>query len=110
MTPEAFRALALSQTEAVESGHMGKADFRVGGKIFATLSADARVGTLRLDPEQQQTALSLAGSAAWPATGSWGRQGWTQFGLNDVDEGLIGPLIHAAWVGRAPKKLLKAAK
>jgi hypothetical protein len=37
MTIDGFRRLAMRLPEAAEVGHMGHPDFRVGGKIFATL-------------------------------------------------------------------------
>ncbi len=107
MTPDQFRDAALSQVEAVEGGHMGQTDFRVGGKIFATMNPGKDVCALRLTPQEQETALSLAGQAARPAAGSWGRQGWTQFTLSQADAGLVTPLIASAWTARAPKKLLR---
>ena len=55
MTADEFRNLALSLPEAVESAHMGHPDFRVGGKIFATLGApDEDWGMVKLTPEQQK--------------------------------------------------------
>ena len=49
-----FRRIALSLPGAVESAHMGHPDFRVGGRIFATLSGQARGrGVLKLTAEQQ---------------------------------------------------------
>jgi hypothetical protein len=37
VTAKDFRWLALSMPEAEEHAHMDHPDFRVGGKIFATL-------------------------------------------------------------------------
>ena len=54
MTPDGFRRLALSLPEAIESAHMGHPDFRVGGRIFATLgSPDSSHGMVKLKPDQQ---------------------------------------------------------
>ena len=51
VTADAFRRLALSLPEAVEGSHMGHADFRVCGKIFATLGPDETWGMVKLTPE-----------------------------------------------------------
>ena len=54
MTVDDFRRIALSLEGAEESSHMGQPDFRVGGRIFATLAAAAQgYGNLMLTPEQQ---------------------------------------------------------
>ena len=54
MTAADFRRLALSLPEVVEGSHFGQADFRAGGKIFATLSRQSEgYGVLLLTPEQQ---------------------------------------------------------
>jgi hypothetical protein len=54
MNPNDFRRIALSLPNAEESSHMGSPDFRVGGRIFATLaSAKLGYGNLMLTPEQQ---------------------------------------------------------
>jgi hypothetical protein len=54
MTPDDFRRLALSLNGAKEGSHMGAADFRVGGRIFATLASEKQgYGNLMLTPELQ---------------------------------------------------------
>lgn len=61
MTPDAFRKLALALDGVEESAHMGHPDFRVRGKIFATLGApDASFGMVKPTPEQ----WSASGDAA----------------------------------------------
>jgi len=54
VTTAEFRRIALSLPGAEEGSHMGSADFRVGGRIFATLASEAKgYGNLMLTPEQQ---------------------------------------------------------
>ena len=53
MTEEQFRSIALSLPETSESAHMCHPDFRVGGKIFATLWPAAGWAMVKLTPEQQ---------------------------------------------------------
>ena len=108
LTADAFRALACAQPKAVEAGHMGKADFRVGGKIFATLDEDAGRGTLKLNPTDQATVVEISAPHAFPASGAWGARGWTQFTLDQIDPDAMAAWMRTAWATVAPKKLLKA--
>jgi hypothetical protein len=71
MTAEGFRRLALSMTHATEGSHMGNADFRVGGHIFATLSLEKQgYGVLMLTPEQQAETVADAPEIFSPVTAS----------------------------------------
>lgn len=106
MTPAAFRRLALALPEAAEGEHMGHADFRVGGKIFATLGADDRArGVVKLTPEQQELFMRVAAASFVPAAGSWGRRGWTTLHLRDVRQAWARDALAAAWRNVAPKRL-----
>jgi hypothetical protein len=101
------RASALDVPETVESSHMGTADFRVRGRVFATLP---RAGwmCLRLDPAEQAAVLATAPDVFEPAAGAWGRQGWTLVALAAVDREELRELVIGAWRHRAPKRLLAA--
>jgi hypothetical protein len=100
-----FRRIALSFPGAEERSHMGHPDFRVGGKIFATLGApDAGHGMVSLMPEQQEDYMSLAPEAFRPAAGAWGRQGSTLVRLEAVGEEVLEGALAAAWRRRAGKK------
>lgn len=83
-----FRELALSMHGAEQSSHMGAEDFRVNGKIFATLAyVKDELGTLKLTPQQQRDILS-ENSDGWfePAPGGWGRMGMTLVRLSAPDD------------------------
>ena len=85
LTPQQFRKIALSLPDAVESEHMGHPDFRVGGKVFASLGAPrAEWGMVKLTPEQQQTLCDAHADAFQPCNGAWGRQGYTNVKLATV--------------------------
>ena len=75
MTAAKFRSLALSFPEVSESAHMGHPDFRVGGKIFATLGPDEDWGMVKLKPEEQASFLRAEPDVFRPASGAWGRRG-----------------------------------
>ncbi|MFL6843340.1 MAG: MmcQ/YjbR family DNA-binding protein [Allosphingosinicella sp.] len=103
-TPDDFRRIALSFPGAEERSHMGHPDFRVGGKIFATLGApDEGWGMASLMPDQQEDFMTLAPDAFKPAAGAWGRGGSTLVRLETVPDALLEAALAAAWRKRAPK-------
>ena len=106
MTAAQFRKIALSFPEAVESSHMDHPDFRVGGRIFATLGADGSFGVVMLDREDQEFLIKISGDAFAPASGAWGQQGSTVITLRNAKPALVRDAIEAAWRRRAPKRLL----
>ena len=106
MTPDQFRRIALGFPEAVESAHMGHPDFRVRGKIFATLGAGvAARGVLKFSPEQQEMFQRIAPDVFEPATGGWGRKGWTWLHLRIAKPALARDALATAWRNTAPKRL-----
>ena len=109
-TAAEFRRIALAFPGAEEGAHMGHADFRVGGKIFASLgSPSAEWGMAALLPEQQEDFMLLADDAFKPAAGAWGRGGSTLVRLEAVPMHLLEAALAAAWRKRAPKSLLDEA-
>src|SRR5438874_7297170 len=101
MTADAFRRLALSLPEAVEGSHMGHADFRVGGKIFATLGPDESWGMVKLTPEQQVEFVRLTPKIFEPISGAWGRRGATKVVLKAATKTAVVPALVAAWKNTA---------
>lgn len=103
--PNKLRRIALGMKGAVESAHMGHPDFRVNGRIFATLHADNAWGMVKLTPDQQQDFL-VRDAAFVPENGAWGRQGCTAVQLDKVDEEILGEALTLAWqnLARPPKK------
>lgn len=102
-TADDFRRIALAFPGAEEGSHMGHADFRVGGKIFATLP-DEGLGMAVLMPEQQEDFMALAPGAFKPAAGAWGRSGSTLVRLETVTDELLEAALAAAWRRRAPER------
>jgi hypothetical protein len=105
MTAAEFRSLALSFPEASESAHMNHPDFRVRGKIFATLGPKEDWGMVKLTPDQQATFVRGKKGAFQPASGAWGRRGCTIVRLSDANEATVRQALSAAWRNTAPKKL-----
>lgn len=104
-TPEDFRRIALSFAGAEERAHMAHPDFRVGGKIFATLgSPDAAHGMVQLMPEQQALAIEAEPAAFRAASGAWGRGGSTLVRLDLVSDEWLERTLEWAWRKRAPTK------
>ena len=104
MTETIFRRLALALPGAEEKSHLGKADFRVKNKIFATL-LDAETGVVKLAPEQQEMMVDAEPDIFNPIRGGWGRQGWTRVALANADEATLKSALRTAWRNVAPKTL-----
>jgi hypothetical protein len=101
-SPDDFRRIALSFAGAEESGHMGHPDFRVRGKVFATLGhPDSGWAMVALMPEQQEDFIALAPAAFRPANGAWGRRGSTLVRLDAVAIEALEHALAAAWRRRA---------
>ena len=99
-----FRRIALAFPGAEERAHMGHPDFRVGGKIFATLhGAGKGTGAVMLLPEQQELAMAAEPDAFSPAAGGWGRGGSTIVSLADVSDEWLERVLDWAWARRARK-------
>lgn len=98
MTPSDFRRIALSFEGAEEGSHMGHADFRVGGKIFATLASQAQgCGNLKLTLEQQSDFVRELPELFLPIPGGWGRMGMTHIRLDQATEDVLTGALHTAW-------------
>jgi len=107
MTADEFRSLALSFPETLEAAHVGHPDFRVGGKIFATLGPDEDWGMVKLTAEQQALFVRAESDVFRPANGAWGRRGSTIVRLADADEATVRQALMAAWRNTAPKRLVQ---
>jgi hypothetical protein len=104
MTPADFRRIALNFEGAEESSHMGSPDFRVGGKIFATLASQKHgYGNLKLTPEQQADFVRELPEVFLPIAGGWGRMGMTHVRLDAVNEDVLGGALQTAWKNRTEK-------
>lgn len=104
MTVGDFRRLALSLPGAEEGSHMGSADFRVGGRIFATLASQSEgYGNLMLTPELQAEFVHEAPDVFLPVAGGWGRNGATHVRLAAANEDLLEGALRAAWKLRTDK-------
>jgi hypothetical protein len=114
MTVAQFRRLALSMPDAVERSHMGHPDFRVRGKIFASLFSprDAKdgetVGMVKLTPKQQRAFIEAHPRVFEPVSGGWGVRGATQVRLKRKSNlATLRRAIMTAWRNTAPRQLVE---
>ncbi|HEV3331247.1 MAG TPA: MmcQ/YjbR family DNA-binding protein [Bryobacteraceae bacterium] len=111
MDAEDFRRIALRLDGVEEGSHMGSADFRVGGRIFATLAAQSKgYGNLMLTPEQQATFVEELPEVFIPVAGGWGRNGATHLRLAAANEDLMAGALRAAWKIRIEKNAKTSRK
>lgn len=104
MDAEDFRRLALSLDGVEEKSHMGSPDFRVGGRIFATLAArELGYGNLMLTPEQQAMFVAEMPDVFLPVGGGWGKSGATHVRLAAANEDLLRGALQTAWKIRVAK-------
>jgi hypothetical protein len=99
-----FRRIALSFEGAEEGSHMGQADFRVGGRIFATLAAEKQgYGNLMLTLELQQAFVEELPEMFLPIPGGWGRMGATHIRLAAANKDVLTGALQTAWKLRVEK-------
>jgi hypothetical protein len=109
MTPQQFRKLALALPDVEERSHMNHPDFRVGGKIFATLGyPGTEYAMVVLSPVEQKNFVQSNPGIFAPAKGAWGRRGSTHIHLASVDRRTLSDALNSAWNRRAPKRAAKA--
>ncbi|MHC5209861.1 MAG: MmcQ/YjbR family DNA-binding protein [Planctomycetota bacterium] len=107
MNAARFRTLALALPEAEESEHMAHPDFRVRGKIFATLGPDETWAGLKLTPEQQAALVRAEPDAYAAVPGGWGARGFTRVSLRAARVKSVREALILAWVNTAPRRLVR---
>jgi hypothetical protein len=97
MTADTFRRLALELEEALEGAHMGHPDFRVAGRIFASIHAGDATGMVQLAPEEQVALVAEQPRAFSPAAGAWGRGGSTIVHFAEADVATVRSALVLAY-------------
>lgn len=106
VTPAEFRRIALGFPEAIERAHMKHPDFRVGGKVFATLGYPEKgYGMVKLPPKEQVFFIEAEPDVFAPAKGAWGLRGATTVHLRAANKKSLRRALVAAWCYIAPKHL-----
>jgi hypothetical protein len=104
VTVNDFRRICLGLEGVEESAHMGAPDFRVGGRIFATLASQKQgYGNLMLTPEQQADFVRELPDVFLPIAGGWGRMGMTHIRLSKANEDILTGALRTAWKLRLEK-------
>jgi len=109
MKADDFRRIALGMPEAQEREHMGHPDFRVEGKIFASLSEDEGSGVLKLTLDQQEKLIGDGTGPFEAMAGAWGMRGWTRVVLGKARKDRVERLMRMAWENAAPRRLRESA-
>jgi hypothetical protein len=106
MTPNDFRKLALSFPATAEHAHMNHPDFRVAGKIFATLGyPNKERAMVKVTPVEQEMLVRAEPSVFTPVKGAWGLKGCTSVNLEAAEKTTLHRAIAAAWQLAAPESL-----
>ena len=104
MTASDFRTIASSFDGVEEYDHAGCPAFRVGGRKFASLAAQAQgYGNLMLTLEQQAAFAEEAPEVFLPIPGGWGKMGHTHIRLAAANEDVLKGALRAAWKLRVDK-------
>src|SRR5262249_39351929 len=102
-----FRRISLGLPQTEQRRHMNHPDFRVAGKIFATLGyPNKEGGMVKLTPLQQEEFVEAHPRAFKPVNGAWGRKGCTSVLLAKAGKRALKEAILAAWRNYAPSQLV----
>jgi len=105
--PADFRRFALKLPQTEERSHMNHPDFRVAGKIFATLAYPKKDWAMvKLTPIQQEDMVKAHSAAVQPVSGAWGRKGCTNVFLPKARKKLVREALLMAWRNYAPSELV----
>lgn len=107
MTALEYRTLALSFPASLEGAHMDHPDFRVRGRIFASLGPHEAWGMVKLTPEQQLEFVTEEPKVFQAFNGAWGARGYTKVHLSAAQKQTVRRALVAAWRNTAPKRLSK---
>jgi hypothetical protein len=102
LTPAQFKKLALAIPHAEEGQHVGHPDFRIYGKIFATLQPAKGVAMVKISVEQQAV-LVERDPETFLLFGGWSKNGATGIALARAKAPLVRDLLKEA-ASRVPKK------
>lgn len=105
---ETFRQLALGLPDTLEAEHQGHPDFRVAGKVFASLGPQGDWAMVKLSGAEQELWVEALPAVFQPFSGAWGRAGCTRVALETVDEAVLAKVVRAAWRHVAPATLVES--
>lgn len=80
-------------------------DFRIGGRIFASLGyPDESHGMVKLTPDEQAEFIDRAPAVFEPSAGAWGRAGCTNVNLQRASRAVVEAAVRAAALHQAAKQ------
>jgi len=100
-----LRSLVLSFPEATEKPHFEKSSFRVRNKIFVTINQNGTKAVLKLSEIDQDVYCKMSHGAMVPVANKWGKKGWTEVNIGQINKQLLTDALKAAYCEVAPKKL-----
>lgn len=103
MTGDDFRGIALQLDGVMEKSHMGHPDFRANGRIFASLLGNEERAGLKLSPDEQGELMRRHPTVFTPASGAWGRQGWTVADLSAAKPAVVRSALLLAYANVVEK-------
>ena len=104
-TADELRRVVLALPQAEERETWGHPTFRVRDKLFAALSDDGQVASVKAT-RVEQAALTAAAPETFGVPAYVGRHGWVSIQLATVDPTELGELVVEAWRQTAPKRLV----
>lgn len=104
ITDRDVRCISLSLPGVEEKAHVGRPDFRVGNKIFATLRRSQDCAVIKLSVADQSALVAMNPEVF--AVNSWSHPGWTNVTMKRIKKREFRNVVRAAWRNVAPKKLI----
>lgn len=98
---------SLAFPEAVQQPHFEKTSFRIKKKIFVTLDIKNQLAVVKLSEIDQSVFVAYDKTIIYPATGAWGKQGWTIIELKKVRKTMFKDALRTSYRNVAPKKFLE---
>ncbi|WP_259017101.1 MmcQ/YjbR family DNA-binding protein [Emticicia fluvialis] len=100
-----LREMALSFTGSEEQPHFEKTSFRIKKKIFATYSATDKRACLKLSEIDQSVFSAHQSGGIYPVPNKWGKQGWTLFEIEKLEQELMLDALETAYNEVTRKKI-----
>jgi len=104
ITANSFRKLVHTFDNVDEKPHFDKSSFRIKGKIFATFDDQKKCASLKLNLVDQSVYCQIKPGIALPATGAWGKQGWTIFDIKKTPRSILAEALKKAFLAVGPKE------
>ncbi len=105
ITEATFRKIAMTFPGTTELPHFEKTSFRVGKKIFATLSPQQARACVKLSAADQSVFCLIDKEMIYPVPNKWGLQGWTNINLQKITRPILGDILKTAFATLQKKPL-----